>query len=56
VAWPTLGAYLAATATVLAEGGDIDGWVAYLTGKDELWWDLEEPTEMKPPLRAAPTG
>ncbi|MFC6015126.1 SMI1/KNR4 family protein [Plantactinospora solaniradicis] len=56
-AWPSLGAYLAETAEVLASGGEVRRRVPYLTVDNRLWWGLAGETELHGrPLRPAPTG
>src|ERR1700730_10723667 len=39
-AWPSLAAYLTATAEALVLGGDVHAWYPYLTVQGELWWGL----------------
>lgn len=64
-AWPSLGAYLAATAHALLHGGGADGgepdgsryWHPFLTEKNTLWWSTAGETQLNGrPLRPAPVG
>ncbi|SCL73055.1 SMI1/KNR4 family protein [Micromonospora peucetia] len=59
-AWPSLAAYLTATADALTAGGAVGHWHPYLNADDELWWSLADETNLHgealrpaPPLPAA---
>ena len=56
-AWPSLAAYLTATADALDTGGEVRGSVAYVTVRGELWWAPPgETTLLDEPLHPAPRG
>ena len=54
--WPSLAAYLQATADALRYGIGAKGHYPYLTADGELWWTFAGETELNgEPLRRAPT-
>ena len=54
-AWPSLGAYLAATADALDTGGAVGPWLPCVTVDGALWWALAGDVELGgAPLRSAP--
>ena len=54
--WPSLGAYLQATADGLVHGTDAKDKFPYLTAEGELWWTFADTAELDgAPLRPAPT-